>query len=136
MAKLSSDEVRAIIIREIDNSLGLDGTKLTISRRDALKYYEGQPFGNEMAGRSQVISRDVMEAVEWSLPALLRIFMAGDDVVKFEPQCPEDEQAAKQATEYVNFLFQRDHPGFQITYSWFKDALLSKVGSQTARPVK
>lgn len=128
MAKLDETEIKAIIVREIDNSLGLDGTKLTISRRDALKYYEGLPFGNEMAGRSQVVSRDVMEVVEWTLPALLRIFMAGDDVVRFEPQGPEDEAAAKQATEYVNFIFSRDNPGFQIAYNWFKDALLEKNG--------
>jgi hypothetical protein len=63
------------------------------------------------------------------LPALLRVFTQSDDVVRFEPQGPGDEEKAKQATEYCNWVFMRDNPGVTIMHNWFKDALLSKVGT-------
>jgi hypothetical protein len=49
--------------------------------------------------------------------------------VRFEPQGPGDEEKAKQATEYCNWVFMRDNPGVTIMHNWFKDALLSKVGT-------
>jgi hypothetical protein len=35
---------------------------------------------------------------------------------------------AKQATDYVNYVFTKDNPGWESMYSWFTDALLSKNG--------
>lgn len=49
-------------------------------------------------------------------------------MVEFEPETAKDVQLAKQATEYVNFIWTRDNPGFLNMYSWFTDALLSKNG--------
>src|SRR5690606_4720812 len=88
----------------------------------------GEPYGDEEDGRSQAISRDVLETVEWLMPDLLRVFMGSDDVVHYEPVGPEDEQAAIQATDYANHIFWKDNPGYQLMYDWFKDALLQKVG--------
>src|SRR5262249_7066649 len=39
-----------------------------------------------------------------------------------------DEEVAKQATEYVNWIFARDNAGFTNLYTWFKDSLLQKNG--------
>jgi len=39
-----------------------------------------------------------------------------------------DVEMAKQATDYVNYVFTKDNPGWEILYSWFTDALLSKNG--------
>jgi hypothetical protein len=44
------------------------------------------------------------------------------------PYGPEDVQAAEQATDYVNYVFTKDNPGWEILYSWFHDALLQKNG--------
>jgi len=35
---------------------------------------------------------------------------------------------AKQATDYVNYVFTKDNPGWSILYAWFTDALLQKNG--------
>jgi len=37
-------------------------------RVKGLKYYRGDKLGNEVKGRSQVISTDVRDAIEWTLP--------------------------------------------------------------------
>ena len=126
--KIDEVQLKAIIANELENALGVDGGKLSNQRRDALKQYLGEPYGNEIDGRSQVVDRTILETVEWILPALLRIFTASDKVVNVEPQLPEDEEIARQQTEYANYIFTRDNDGFLILHTWFKDALLQKLG--------
>lgn len=128
MGKMTESELKAVLSAEIADALGHAGGEIGEQRRKALDYYLGRPFGNEMEGRSRVVSTDVADTIEWILPALLKIFTAGDEVVRFEPAGPEDEEVAKQATEYVNWVFTRDNPGFLILYTLFKDALLQKNG--------
>lgn len=125
---VSEQGLKAIIAMEMENALGVDGGKLSNSRRDALKQYEGEKYGNEVDGRSQVVDRTIMETVEWIMPALMRIFASADKIVQVEPQLPMDEETARQQTEYLNYVFMRDNPGFMILYTWFKDALLQKLG--------
>lgn len=120
--------LKAIIQTEMENALGVDGGKLSTERRDALKHYMGEKYGNEVDGRSQVVDRTIMETVEWILPSLMRIFASADKIVQVEPQLPADEETARQQTEYLNYVFMRDNPGFMILYTWFKDALLQKLG--------
>ena len=66
------------------------------------------------------------DTVEWILPSLLRIFTSTDKACEFQPERPADEQAAKQATDAVNYVFYRQNPGFETLYAFFKDALTVK----------
>ena len=121
-------EIKAILDAEIDNALGYIETETTEQRRRALQYYNREPYSNEVEGRSQIVTGEVAEAVDSALPPLLRVFTQGDDIVRAEPQGPGDEQLAKQITEYLNYVFYRDNPGFHVLNIWFKDALLQKNG--------
>ena len=112
MTAMTDSELKSVLAAEIADSLAHLGGELSEQRRKALRYYLGEPLGNEQEGRSKVVSTDVADVVEWILPALLKIFTAGDEVVRFEPTGPEDEEVAKQATEYVNWIFARDNAGF------------------------
>lgn len=128
MPKLTDDQ----LIREVESretsSYGINDAALSDDRAKAFNYYIGAPFGNEMDGRSQVISRDVLDCVEAALPQLLKVFVSGDEVVRFDPRGPEDEQAAEQETAAVNYYTMEKNDGFHVMYTWFKDALLSKNG--------
>lgn len=136
-------ELVAIIEDEVASAIGGGGTgvaatggttrdsvskQLSIERAMELDYYNSQPFGNERAGESQVVSSDVFDAVEGMLPHLLKTFTASDDAVVFEPEGREDEESAKQRTEVANYVFYRQNNGFVLMYEWFKDALLQKNG--------
>jgi len=127
-SKVDENDLKAIIAAKITNSVGFYGGALSKDRQTALRYYEGEKFGNEVDGRSQVVSRDVAEAIDSMMPSLVRIFTAGDQVVQFDPVGPEDEEAAKQATEVVNWVVTQKNESFRIFYLWFKDALLSRAG--------
>ena len=62
------------------------------------------------------------------MPNLLKIFTASDQTVKCEPVKAEDVALAEQATNYINYIFNKDNDGFSILYTWFKDALIEKNG--------
>jgi len=128
MAKLSDIELKGIIQQEITSSLGFIGGELSEQRKKSLEYYLGDKLGTEIDGRSQVVSTDVADTIETILPNLLRIFTASDQVVKCEPMKAEDVKLADQVTNYINYIFYKDNPGFEILYTWFKDALLEKNG--------
>ncbi len=125
--KITEDELLARISDEITESLGY-GDEISKQREAAMEYYYGQPFGNEVEGRSQFVDSTVQDTIEWMKPSLMRVFASGDEMVKFTPHGPEDVQMAEQATDYVNYVFTKDNPGWEILYSWFTDALLSKNG--------
>ena len=125
---MTQAELNQHLEQEINSSLGFSDSKLTQQRTDAMDRYYGKKYGNEQEGRSQIVTRDVADVIEWIMPSLMKIFTGGDKVVQFEPQGPEDVQMAKHATDYVNYVIMRQNPGFNIIYSWFKDALLQKNG--------
>ena len=126
--KVTDIELRSIINSEINNSIGFMGSNLTSQRKKSLEYYMGEKLGTEIDGRSQVVSTDVADTVETILPNLLRIFTASDNIVKVDPVTEEDVEIAKQATDYLNHIFNKDNEGFTTLYSMFKDALIQKNG--------
>lgn len=125
---MDTDDLQVLIQREIEMALGGEGSTLSAERAENTRYYLGEKFGNEQEGRSQVVSTDVADTVEWILPHLLQIFASGENTVSFEPTGQEDIEVAEQATHYVNHIWNQDNEGFLNFYTWFKDALLSKNG--------
>jgi hypothetical protein len=126
--KIQDMEIIAQIEQQESIAYGVNDSSLSNDRAEAIDYYLGQPFGNEEEGRSQVVSYDVQDTIESALPQLLKVFVAGDKVVQFDPKGPEDQEAADQETDYINHIVMEKNEGFKVFYVWFKDALLSKNG--------
>ena len=126
-SKITDTELLARIQGEITDALGYSDT-ISLQREEAMRYYYAEKFGNEVEGRSQYVDSSVMDTIEWIKPSLMRVFASGDEMVSFIPHGPEDVEAAKQATDYVNYIFTKDNPGWEILYTWFTDALLQKNG--------
>ena len=125
---MTEPQLVALLQAHEAEAAGFHGDQVAAEQDRALDYYYGRPFGDEVEGRSSVVSRDVAEVVDWLLPDLMRIFVGSRQVVRFEPFGAEDEAVARQATDYVNHVFWRDNDGFRLMHDWFKDALLQKVG--------
>lgn len=125
---MSDDELQGIVGKEIDDAIDYIDNNISPIRAQATEYYRGEPFGDEEDGRSQVVSMDVRDTVQAILPSLMRIFHSTDNTVEYAPQGPEDIAAAEQATDYANFIINRDNNGFLAMHSAFKDALIRKVG--------
>ncbi len=131
MAKMKVDDIKVLVAAERADALaGMTAAQLAEDRADAMDYYLGDMSKDMPAqdGRSRAVSTDVADTIEGLMPSLMDIFAGSDEVVRFEPVGPEDEEAAQQETDYVNHVFMQQNPGFMVLYSFIKDALLSKVG--------
>lgn len=131
MAKMDLLELKSVLAAEKSDAMAaLVAAQLSQDRATAMEYYLGDMTQDMPVpdGRSQAVSTDVADTIEGLMPALMDIFAGADEVVRFEPVGPEDEEAAEQETDYVNHVFMQQNPGFMVLYGFIKDALLSKVG--------
>jgi hypothetical protein len=127
--KMDEVSLSALIASELSASVSYDQTELSKKRADAIDYY----YGNlrkfpAMPGRSSATSRDTSDTIGWMLPGIIRVFTASDDFVSFEPRTEADEEGAKQASDYCNYVFWRDNPGYRILYNTTHDSLLHGDG--------
>ena len=86
------------------------------------------PYNSRTMNKSTFVSTDVRDAVLNMLPSLVRIFAASENVITIVPRTQQELQTAEQATNYVNYTFWQDNPGFLILYGAFKDAMTVKTG--------
>lgn len=122
---MTDDELRAYIAQQ-ETRARREVTAMEQAR--AMDYYLRKPFGNEEEGRSQVISSDVWDVVEGLTPLVMKPFVSSDDVVSFNPQGPEDEEAAKQETDYINYVVTQRNDAFEVFMAWVKAGLLQQNG--------
>src|SRR5260370_40928778 len=105
MPKMSALSLRALLVAERwDAMSAITASKLSEERATALDYYQGDMSKSMPApdGRSKAVSSDTADTIEGLMPTLMEIFAGGEEVVRFEPQGPQDVAAAEQETDYVN----------------------------------
>jgi hypothetical protein len=125
---MDEQKLKVILEAEIEDSIGYVETETVEQRTKAINYYNRYDYGNEVEGRSRIVTGEVAEVVDGALPQLMRIFAGSDELGRFEPRMPGDEELAKQATELTNYVFFNDNDGVIILHDWMKDALLQKNG--------
>lgn len=125
---MTDEELAAFLDHEDQNSVGVDSGEISSQRADSMERYLGQPYGNERPGSSSVVSRDVTDAVEWSMPQLMSVFFSGETVAELDPDGEEDVQGTELETKYLNHVFLKKNNGFLEGYQFIKDALINKNG--------
>src|SRR5512139_138167 len=126
---MSDDELAALLAQHEARSVGYYNSEIADEQARAIDYYYGKMDDVPvLEGCSAVVDHTVAVMVDNGLAAILKPFVSAEEVVAFDPVGPEDEETAEQATEYVNYVINKDNPGFQILHDWFKDALLTKIG--------
>lgn len=125
---LEESELLSLLERNLDAADTYTESLVGEQRDKSHRYYFGEPLGNEKPGRSQHVSRDVFDAVESTKALLLDTFTADRRVVEFTPETNEDIEAARQATEFVNYIFYRQNNGFKVLQDTIHDGLVSKLG--------
>ena len=72
-------------------------------RLRAVGYYNGEMEDTPAEKqRSKMVSRDVRDQIKRALPSLMRTLLGSDSIGEFQPGGPDDEDDAKQATDYIN----------------------------------
>ncbi len=126
--KMTNEELLAIIETHRADSLGVEDGELSNERALALDRYHGRLYGNEMEGRSAVVSKDLSEAVDWVMPAIMRIFTQSGTIAEFGPVSQEDEAQAEIETDYTNQVIMKDNEGWIALHDTIKDTLMLKNG--------
>ena len=98
------------------------------TRADLIDYYLGERYGNERDGYSKIVTREVYQTVENIKADVAELFIADDETVRFEPEGPEDIDAAQQATDYIRYVFYRQNDGFSVILDSLMDGLLQRQG--------
>tara|TARA_R100000700_G_scaffold387_1_gene912 strand:- start:1491 stop:3554 length:2064 start_codon:yes stop_codon:yes gene_type:complete len=125
---MDEDELQTVVSAYISDAIQYIDDDISPVRAESTRYYRGDPFGNEVEGRSQVVSRDVRDSVQAVLPSMMRVFFGSEKVVEFVPRTESDVAMAEQATDYLNYILRQDNDAISIFYSVFKDALMNKGG--------
>jgi len=126
--KMDDEQVSSILSGEITDSLNHFDSEYTQDRLRALDMYLGEPLGNEVEGRSAVVSTEVADTVEAIMPNLMRVFTTNDKYVRFKGRTAEDMELAEQASDYVNYIVNSQNDGYKLLHTFFKDALLFRMG--------
>jgi hypothetical protein len=126
--KMDDDSLLSQIDLLEKQAIGFFTSHVQEEQTKALDYYLGKPFGTEEEGRSAVVSTDVWDVVEGLTPLILKPFVQSDEVVTFRAFGPEDEEAAQQESEYVNWVATQQNDSFTEMVSWVKSGLLQKNG--------
>ena len=101
--------------------------KTTRTSREALfDRYMGEPYGDEVKGRSQYRATDVSDVVEAVFSEAMELLTSDDNLVEFAPVGQEDEQAARQETDIVHNLFREKNNSFTTLSTWFKEGLIEQ----------
>jgi hypothetical protein len=125
---LTDKQLVDLVNAEFESSLGAPGGDISLERAKAFDYYLRKLFGNEVEGESQIVTSDVAEVIDGTMPHLLKIFTMADNLVSFDPVSEEDIAAAEQASDYVTYIFFKKNPAFLLLFYWFFDALVQKNG--------
>lgn len=74
----------------------------------------GREYGNEVKGKSRIVSKDIKKQLEWMLPTLADPFLSTEDIIKCSPITFEDAQAARQNELLLNTQFCRKFPRYNF----------------------
>lgn len=125
------ERLKQLLSDELSSAIGDSGGVLSRKREELQDAYHGNALPGDdkrrAAGWSIYQDRTVLETVEWAKCPFMRIFSSVEDIVRFEPRRPEDEQNAEDATVYVNkVVFGPD--AFMTIYDIISDALYQRAG--------
>lgn len=75
---------------------------------------QGRPYGNEVKGKSRLVSMDIHKQLEWMIPTLADPFLSTTDIIKCSPITYEDVKAARQNEILLNTQFCRKFPRYNF----------------------
>src|SRR4029077_4400665 len=97
LTPMSDGEVQSAIHKFVWDAIEYVDQELSPFRAQATKYYQGEPFGNEEAGRSQFIMTELRDPVLMVMPSLMGIFFGPERAVEYAPTTAEQVAMAEQA---------------------------------------
>ena len=126
---MTESELLSLVSNAESSAVIYNGEFSRINER-LLKDYLQEPYGDEVADQSQVISSDVQDVVESDMPSLARVFLGSTQPVAFEANTANEAENIEidEKNTYVNHLIMNQPWSYQTLFSWMKDATIQKNG--------
>lgn len=130
MMKMTEAELASVTDYMVRNSVTESGT-FNDDNETYLNYYKGELFGDELDGRSKVVSTDVRDLVESDMPSLARVFLGAGDPVEFKPvgQTREAIQEAREKQALVGHIIRYCRDSFRTQHDWLKASEFQSVSA-------
>jgi hypothetical protein len=128
--KMTESELCTLTDYMVKNSVTKSGS-FNGDNEKYLKYYNGELFGNEVAGRSKVVSTDTRDLVESDMPSLARVFLGAGDPVEFKPVSKTKEalQEAKDKQAVVSHIIRSIRNSFRTQHDWLKASEIQNISA-------
>jgi len=119
------DESQLLVVLEEQWTQAEDyyGSDIAEGQANCIDFYNAEPFGDEVEGKSQVVLPDVQDAVDHMTIQVTKPFISGDRVIEFEARDEDGVEFADEATEAVSQTFMRGQNGFRVIHDWCKAGL-------------
>ncbi len=107
--------------------VGSDGTKVDRDNDLALRYYFQRERGDEVEGRSNVVSGDLSAMVEANLAQIMESY-GSDHIAEYDSAGVEDDDQAMLESVTMSKLLMKDNNGYWEVGQCVKEALLLRNG--------
>jgi hypothetical protein len=109
------------------NCAGYEGDVLSESRKQAYDYYFQRPRGDELPGRSTIVTGDLSSMVEGNLAQMIDP-LTRKRIAEFCAYDEQDEEQAQLESDCISDLIFKKQNGFIEVTSSIKDAMLVRNG--------
>ncbi len=116
-----------------DDKAAADSNKSTWDTRREVWIMEsnGEPYGNEVKGKSSIVTRDIKKAEVWQHATIIDPFVSNADIVRAGPISGEDDPLSDQSETLLNHFFCRKFDRYNFVSESFK--IFQREGTVTAR---
>lgn len=130
MARKMDEALLLKVLKEEEaDSASYYDSEIAKAQADAMDRFHAKPYGDEVEGRSRVVTHDVEDTINWIMPGLMRAFQRGDGLITCDdPALDDGDQTLKEASDYLSHVLFADNPGETVIYDFAFDALLQKLG--------
>ena len=126
--RLTDDQILSFLRFDIDASEEVAEIE-SADNATMYKYYRAKKLGNEVEGKSKIVSTDVFETVEWLSPQLSDIFSEQNGVPNMVPHGVEDRDSAELMEELIRYQFYRQNEGEDLLMDLVQDCLMYRPGA-------
>jgi hypothetical protein len=83
-------------------------TRVDSSIRGWVKAYNGDKYGNEVKGRSQIVMKDVKKAIKSMSPSIIEPFLTTASIINAKATKIGNEQKADYVSDILNYQYQNE----------------------------
>lgn len=129
---MTDEDLLKILKDEESDAASYYDSELAAAQAEAMDRYHAKKYGNEIEGRSQVVTHDIEDTINWIMPKLMRAFMEADELISVDDPQADNAGAAKCAADYLKHIFFKDNDGETELHDYCFDGLLQRVGVMRA----